>query len=319
MSIEWVSIDDLEISEEVWPVDGIICPTFTIISGQPKYGKSALAGHCAMALINQQSILGREILPGPHKVAWMGFDPGWKIELKGRWQGQANNSLLFFNSLRSHDVHNWRELAISLKNEKVTLFVIDHLYGLAGSIGLNDAEQVYSILDLIRPIYEEFKIPVVLLAQATKNGFAKGRAAHSTALEGEARALVRIYEKGSKSSRKIDLSSNSKGEETLSVYLSDSRCELRSPRGKDESSEVIRDSPDRVRDFLLKANPAELKRGWKGTGRELYRLQFSENAEAGRAMARRWGNQNLLARSSTGEILSGPSLFKNIELAIGVA
>jgi hypothetical protein len=38
------------------------------------------------------------------------------------------------------------------------------LYGLAGALGLNDAEHVAIIANLLRPFYEDFGIAVLLLA-----------------------------------------------------------------------------------------------------------------------------------------------------------
>ena len=47
-------IDDIQLETEPWLVEGMICPWLTLLSGQPKHGKTMLAGHIAIALINNQ-------------------------------------------------------------------------------------------------------------------------------------------------------------------------------------------------------------------------------------------------------------------------
>jgi hypothetical protein len=303
--IKFCSIDDLPEEQEEWLVDGLICPSLTLLSGQPKHGKSLLAGHCVIGLINQTEVLGRSVRPGHHIVGWMGYDPGWHDELRQRWQPLANNRIKIFEPLRNSSVQLWRDLAEELHRQSVTVFVVDHLYGLAGPVDLNDATEVSKIFNLLRPIYEEFGIAVILIAQATKSPWGNGRSAHSVALEGEARSLVRIYDKKPSGARKVSISSNSFGEETLNVTLTDSEFTLRTKGKKEVNPPSERESPDKVREFLALANPLELSRGWKGAGRELYRLGWSISQNAGRGMAKRWGDQNLL--QCTGLVISAGS------------
>jgi hypothetical protein len=303
--IKFYSIDDLPEEQEEWLVDGLICPSLTLLSAQPKHGKSLLAGHCATALINQTEVLDRKVKEGHHVIGWMGYDPDWRQELRQNWQSVAQNRIKIFEPLRNASPKTWRELAETLMSQSVTLFVIDHLYGVAGATGLNDANEVFKILELIRPIYDEFGIAVLLLSQASKSDWSKGRAAHSVAIEGDARSLIRIYEKRNGGSRKVDVSSNMFGEDTLHVTLTNTEFTMRSKVKKDKSTPSERDSPDRVREFLTLAQPLELTRGWKGAGRELYRLGWSTSPNAGRAMAKRWEGQNLL--QCTGLVISAGS------------
>ena len=51
-----VMIDDIEQETEPWLIDGMVCPWLTLLSGQPKHGKTILAGHIATALINNQPL-----------------------------------------------------------------------------------------------------------------------------------------------------------------------------------------------------------------------------------------------------------------------
>ena len=288
------SIDEIPDENEEWLVDGLICPSLTLLSGQPKQGKSMLTGHCAIALINQTEILEGGVKPGHHIIGWMGYDPGWRQELKTRWQTSAQGRIRLYEPLRKASPETWYQLAQKLKEESVTVFVIDHLYGMAGTTELNDAKEVYKLFDLIRPIYTEFGIAVILIAQANKNYHGEGQAGHSISLQGEARVLVQISGTSKKGPKKIVIKSNSSDEKTIHVRLTDTECSLQSVLKSAPKTNAQRESPDRVREFLALANPLELSRGWKGAGRELYRLGWSVSENAGRAMAKRWGDQNLL-------------------------
>jgi len=305
--IKFTRINDIEDDPQEWLIAGIICPWLTLLSGQPKHGKSIFAGHVAMSLIKEVPLLGKSVIGTNHLVAWMGYDAGWKQEITQRWKEVADNRIVTCEPIRSLNPEIWRDLAESLQSTGVTLLVLDHLYGMAGALGLNDAEQFAVLANLIRPIYEEFGIAVLLLAQAGKGEFSRGRAAHSVAIEGEARALIRIYEKRSKGARKIELSSNTNGEETISVTLTPEVIEIKEGKSARREVSVQRESPDAVRGFLSQANPSELT-SWSGVGRELHRLNLSISASAGRQMSTRWREQNLIKMDS-GVVVAGDSLL----------
>jgi AAA domain len=300
-------INDLQIEEEYWLVPGLVCPWLTLLSGQPKHGKSLLAGHIALALINQTQVLGRAVAPGNHTIGWMGFDAGWKNEVHSRWANGSNNQIITYDPIRKLNPQIWMDLGAALKEDGTTLLIIDHLYGMAGVLGLNDANQVAQLTNLIRPIYEDYGVAVLLIAQASKGEFSRGRAAHSVALEGEARALIRVFEKRANGARKIELSSNTMGEEILSVILTEKELSLKAQKPTAETASRKRETPDLTRKFLLQANPENLN-SWTGAGRELHNLGFSTSDNAGRSMAIRLRKQSLLAEVS-GRIVAGSSLL----------
>ena len=305
--IKLTRIDEYVDEQQDWPIEGFLCPWLTLLSGQPKHGKSLLAGHIAISLIQEIPLLGHKISGSNHKIAWLGYDGGWKQEMRERWLEKSMSQIVFCDSLRSLDSNLWEQLAIRLKQEGVTLLIIDHLYGLAGALGLNDAEHVAVIANLLRPFYEEFGIAILLLTQASKGQFSNGRAAHSVAIEGEARALIRISDKKKNGARKIELISNTSGEESISVRLTPEVVEIKESKSpiKDEKSQ--RESPDVVRDFLVKANADELI-SWSGVGREIHRLGLSANKTAGRSMSTRWREQDLIKMES-GVVVAGDSLL----------
>jgi hypothetical protein len=298
-------IDEIELDNREWLIEGVICPWLTLLSGQPKHGKSIFAGHVAISLIKKSPLLDREIYGENHLIGWMGYDAGWKEEIIERWSAQADNQIIAYDPIRNLNVSEWTELGLALKSDGVTLFVLDHLYGMAGALGLNDADQFAILANLLRPIYEDFGIAVLLLAQAGRSEYSRGRAAHSVAIEGEARALIRISDKRAKGARKIEFSSNTGGEEVYSITLTPEELSVRAKRTNLEPPSQ-RTSPDKVRDFLDKANSTELTT-WTGVGRELHRLGHSKTIAAGRQMSTRWRDQNLL-QMVNGSVVPGESL-----------
>lgn len=305
--IKLTRIDEFVDEQQDWLIEGILCPWLTLLSGQPKHGKSVLAGHIAISLIQQTPLLGRNVSEGNHVVAWLGYDAGWKQEVRSRWGDASKRQIFFCDSLRSLEESLWRQLANSLREKGVTLLIIDHLYGMAGALGLNDADQVAVITNLLRPFYEDYGIAVLLLAQAGKGQFSNGRAAHSVAIEGEARALIRISDKKKGGARKIELISNTSGEETIPVRLTPEVIEITQAKSSEKEEKSQRVSPDVVREFLLKANPAAMTT-WTGVGREIHRLGLSSNKSAGRSMSTRWREQGLIKMDS-GVVVAGDSLI----------
>jgi len=304
--IEPTWIDDFDEADIPWLIDGFVCSSLTIISAQPKHGKTMLAGHITISLITGQPLAGRAVKGDEHLVAWMGYDPGWKQDVRNYWAPKANNRILLYPTIRNHNPEHWKELLDSLIAKKVTAIIIDHLYGLAGPISLNDAENVATLFALIRPIYES-GIAVILISQAGRSEWGKGRSAHSVSIEAEARSLVRIYDKKNNGVRKVELVSNSRGEEVLNVILTPEEFSIfEAP----EKKKVVRESPNEVRMALRNAKPEELT-SWSAFGRGLFRIGLTQNEKAGRTKSTRWREQSLI-KMVDGLIVAGDSLLPEV-------
>ena len=124
-------IDDIELETEPWLIEGLVCPWLTLLSGQPKHGKTILAGHIATSLINNLPLLGKKVRPGEHKIAWMGYDGGWRDEIVSRLKPRAKNKIATYSPIRTIDEKQWNEFAQALTTDGTTLFILDHLYGMA--------------------------------------------------------------------------------------------------------------------------------------------------------------------------------------------
>ena len=64
-----------------WVIPGFICGSRTLLSGEPKAGKSTLAGHLASSLIHQTPFLGQTPNEGFHKIICMWFDASCQNEV----------------------------------------------------------------------------------------------------------------------------------------------------------------------------------------------------------------------------------------------
>lgn len=161
-------IDDYQVKPSDWVVDGLIGPYITALSGQPKVGKSTLATQIALAVVNQTPFLGREIKSKSNKVAWMGYDAGWVFELKDRCGDNASNSILMQQGISNVIRNDWDELGEYLSSLGISLLIIDHLYGFAGNLVLNDSQEAFKVINCLNAINRNYGIPILLIAQSSK-------------------------------------------------------------------------------------------------------------------------------------------------------
>lgn len=311
-------LEDYEESKKIWLIEGLLCNGLTLLSGQPKSGKSALAAHLATSLLTGVPILNKDPKEGSHKIGWVGFDSNWKEETKSRL-GDFKGKVIFFEPPSSLTVQwNWNSIATTAKEHNCTLMVIDHLYGLSENSNLDHAHEANVVLQKIRPLYKQYDLPTLLIAQAGKG--ANGRAAHSVHLEGEARHLLQLAKSGSSGTQVLKTLGNNSSAESFSIKLTPERCELAStPKIKiDKPSRLRLDSnfPKIANTLLNKASISD-----KGNMTALARFDI-ENQISGRTTidsSRTFLNNlkkaGLLAKDmSSSLIAAGPKLIIESEL-----
>ena len=289
-----------------WLIPDFICDSLTIISGEPKSGKSMLTGHLVASLIYGTEILNRTPEPGKYNVAWLGYDAGWDSELLSRFP-QTNGQLFLENPIIYNDDQKWSQYRKELVESGINLLVIDHLYGLAEEVDLDESHEVDKVFRNLKPIYEELGIAVVLLAQAPKGG--TGRAAHSQALDGKARHLVRITGSVRSHSRQLSLVGNNMASQTLKVKLTPEEILIQGTKNSIKS-EHERDGTmiENCKRLLAEASTKALSSA-KAAGRWLHEKEMCETPGAGRTRVNRMIEGGLLARvGDSNKLTSGPKL-----------
>ena len=299
-------IEDYPDCQSNWPIDGLLCPYITILSGQPKVGKSSISLHMVISMITGEKFLGRTVNLEKNKVAWMGFDSGWVNELRNNSQHKTDGSLLLQNPLTSLALDDWRLLGNNLTREGIGYLVIDHLYGLGGHLNLNENQEAARIMNCLQLLVREYQIPILLLAQATKNQRGAGSMAHSNLFKGSARVLLELAGTRRDGKRSLTISGNEVPSETLQVYLGPTNLDL-SQKQKGTERKQQRDFDGNIRKtnrLLSAAEPGDLV-NTTTAGRLACKIGLSGTDEAGRKMVGRLVKADLLAVGPNGLIQGG--------------
>lgn len=292
-----------------WPIDGLICPYITILSGQPKVGKSTISLHMVMAMINGEKFLDRETKLSKKKIAWMGFDSGWVSELQKNSQGKVNGSLFLQNPLRSLNVNDWQMLGENLNRDGIGFLVVDHLYGLGGHLNLNENQEASKIMACLQIVVSDYQIPILLLAQATKNQRGAGSMAHSNLFKGNARVLLELAGTRRDGKRSLTVSGNEVASETLQVYVKPTSLDL-AEASKDEGKKQQRDYEANLRKgqrIWEAAKPEDLATQ-TSAGLLAHKLGISPNAEAGRKTVSRLVKASILEWDGS-KLIQGRNYF----------
>jgi hypothetical protein len=183
LASEWT-----EESEE-WLIENLVCDSLTLISGEPKSGKTSMACHIVRSLVLKEEIIGFKPTDREIKVAYMGFDFKWQRETKERLK-EAQNFVRFPNSVTYKSTDEWDSLCDQMIELGINFLVIDHLYNYSNEADLDRQNQVQMVFSPIMRLIQKTGAAVLLLTQGARGQ--GGRAAHSVAIEGQARWLLRL-------------------------------------------------------------------------------------------------------------------------------
>lgn len=172
-----------------WLIPGVLCDSLTLISGEPKMGKTLFAANLVRSLINQTEVLNQQPRQGNYRVAWMGFDMGWQQEFTNKFN-DISDYVWFCPSINCKSLELWEQLQRDSRMIDINLLVIDHLHGLAPAVDLNYSHFVDEAFLPIQEFFNATGIPILLLHHGNKSG--SGRAANSALIEAKARLLGRI-------------------------------------------------------------------------------------------------------------------------------
>ena len=294
-------------SSEEWLIPTLICDSLTLLSGEPKTGKTALACHIIRALVTGQSIIDCKPIDKEFRIGIMGFDSKWRREIQNRIP-ELMESVYFIDPINYKDLKEWELLFAEINRLGVNYFVIDHLYGLGAGA---DLDRQYQFQEVQRPIQSFMNATgagVLLIAHAPKGS--DGRVAHSMASEGFARWLLRL--KGSGKTRTLTALGNNGETVVRKMQLTPSVVTL-IESAKVSSSSFALDAdgqlPSRAR--LILANcPPEIRHNAKAMGKWLSEQDVGiVDPESGRTAINNLLKGQLLKRlGRKGEITAGPKL-----------
>ena len=299
-------LEDYKAIDNQYLVDGLLSPFLTVLSGQPKVGKSTFATQLSKSVINSEPILNKAIFTDKNRVCWMGYDAGFVSELKGRVTEKEYRSILIQNPLMSLHTEDWDELGLRLVKEDIAFIVVDQLYGLAGHLILNEnqeARKVTKCFDVLTLIHQ---VPVLLIAQAPKNYQSGAGVAHSNLLKSSARLLLEMS--GFTERKTLKTIGNEIPMETLKFNLSPTVID--SVQKVAKSKKIDRDfqkNLTRAKSLRENARPGELANA--NTASQVLLRMKESNSEAGAIkMAYRLVEKGLFEQSSTG-LIPGRNYF----------
>ncbi|MFC0846385.1 AAA family ATPase [Streptomyces noboritoensis] len=210
--------------EEAFLIGDLLTTRMTVLSGEPKAGKTLLAAGMGIALINgEKEFLGQPVLWEIDHVVFGLTDDGAPEELKERLHGAVpDDSVTVFPVEDSGHSGYWPSIVEDLMDMKPGLFVLDNIIGaLAPGEDISSPVTAQRIMRSLKPI-SEAGIPVLLVTHTPK-GTAEGMTVASSPIGGRAiaagaRAVVALRN-SDKRGRRIHTAIN-RATEDLDLHVS---------------------------------------------------------------------------------------------------
>lgn len=204
--------------EDAFLIGDLLTTRITLLSGEPKAGKTLLAAGMGTALINgEQEFLGQPVLQKVDHIVFGLTDDGAPEELKERIHGAVpDDSVTIFPVEDSGDSTYWPGIRDDLIDIKPGLFVLDNILGaLAPGEDISSPVTAQRIMRSLKPISEAV-IPTLLVTHTPK-GSAEGMTVASSPIGGRAiaagaRAVIALRNSG-KHGRRIQTAINRASED----------------------------------------------------------------------------------------------------------
>lgn len=199
--------------EDAFLIGDLLTTRITLLSGEPKAGKTLLTAGMSTALINgEQEFLGQPVLQKIDHIVFGLTDDGAPEELKERMHGAVpDDSVTIFPVEDSGDSIYWPGTLDDLIDMKPGLFVLDNILGaLAPGEDISSPVTAQRIMRSLKPI-SEAGIPTLLVTHTPK-GSAEGMTVASSPIGGRAiaagaRAVIALRNSG-KHGRRIQTAIN---------------------------------------------------------------------------------------------------------------
>jgi len=291
-----------------WLIPGTLCDSLTVISGEPKMGKTLFAANLVRSLINQTEVLNQQPRKGNFRVAWMGFDMGWQQEFTNTFS-DISDYVWFCPSINCKSLELWEQLQRDSQMIDINLLVIDHLHGLAPAVDLNYSHIVDEVFLPIQKFFEATSIPILLLHHGNKSG--SGRAANSALIEAKARLLVRITSSRGKN-RTVEFVGNQIETMKKSVLIKPEGLEVSEDRKAEKKKTDREDEGVLITQtkVFLEESPFIVRKSARAAGKWLFAKGFSGTAGAGRTKINNMLAADLLRRDgNNGYLVAGHKLL----------
>jgi hypothetical protein len=209
--------------EDAFLIGDLLTTRITVLSGEPKAGKTLLSAGMGIALINgDPTFLGQPVLQKLDHIVFGLTDDGAPEELKERLSGAVpDNAVTIFPVEDRGEPDYWTGICEDLVDMKPGLFVLDNIIGaLAPGEDISSPVTAQRIMRSLRPI-SEAGIPMLLVTHTPK-GAAEGTSVASSPIGGRAigagaRALIALRNSG-KQGRRIQTAIN-RGTEDLDLKV----------------------------------------------------------------------------------------------------
>ena len=158
-------------------------------------------------------------------------------------------------------------------------------------------------MNCLQVLVREYQIPILLLAQATKNQRGAGSMAHSNLFKGNARVLLELAGTRRDGKRSLTITGNEVPSETIQVYLGPMNLDLAQKEIGSEKKQK-RDFDGNIRKvdrIIAAAQPGDLDNS-STAGRLACRIGLSVNDEAGRKMVGRLISKGVMVEGPKGLI-----------------
>ncbi|MGW7028177.1 AAA family ATPase [Streptomyces xanthophaeus] len=204
--------------EEAFLIGDLLTTRITVLSGEPKAGKTLLAAGMSTALLNgDPTFLGLPVHKKLDHVVFGLTDDGAPAELKERMDGAVpDDSVTVFPFSDTGDPWYWAGIYEDLARTKPGLFVLDNVIGaLAPGEDIASSVTAQRIVNSLRPI-SDLGIPTLLVTHTPK-GTGEGMSVASSPIGGRAmgaaaRGLIALRNSG-KQGRRLHTASNRATEE----------------------------------------------------------------------------------------------------------
>lgn len=155
-------------------VDGIVHSSVNMILGDPEAGKTFLAVSLAKALAADDTWLGRKVMGGPHRTAYVTMDAGDHEATADRYAALGGPEQGLLLGELADEFPDWSATFSALRAQGVSVVVLDNVTALMGGRDINSSAETTAVLGPIKHAARATRLTVVLVAHTNKGAGGSG-------------------------------------------------------------------------------------------------------------------------------------------------